>query len=260
MLTGRGAVVTGGASGIGAATAGLLAGAGASVVIAGRSRERGEARARALSEGGARAIFAQTDVTEPGTVAALMQRVAGELGRIDILFNNSGVEVAEGLDGPQEADWDRLFDTNVKGTWLCCKHALPHLLKSRGVIVNNASMAGLVGVAGSVGYAASKAAVVSLTRSLALGYADQGLRVNAICPGPIATQMTWDEWDAAGGEDEGRRRAHATCPARRIGEPGEVARLVMYLVSDEASFVTGAAIPIDGAKTAGLMAIERYRW
>ncbi len=260
MLAGRVAVVTGGASGIGAATAELLAGAGASVVIAGRSRERGEAMARALGEGGARAIFAATDVTDPGAVAALMQRVAGELGRIDILFNNSGVEVAEGLDGPREDDWDLLFDTNVKGTWLCCKHALPHLLRSRGVIVNNASMAGLVGVAGSVGYAASKAAVVSLTRSLALGYADQGLRVNAICPGPIATQMTWDEWDATGGQDEGRRRAHAVCPARRIGEPGEVARLVMYLVSDEASFVTGAAIPIDGAKTAGLMAIDRYRW
>jgi NAD(P)-dependent dehydrogenase (short-subunit alcohol dehydrogenase family) len=260
MLTGRVAVVTGGGSGIGAATAALLAREGACVVIAGRSAERGEAQVRSIPSGNGSAVFVQTDVTDATAVTALMNQAVEKYGRIDVLFNNSGVEVPEELSGPGERDWDRLFATNVKGTWLCCKEAIPHLLRTRGVIVNNASMAGLIGVAGSVGYAASKAAVVSLTRSLALGYASQGLRVNAICPGPIATQMTWDEWEAAGGPEEGRRRADATCPARRIGEPEEVARLVVYLASDAASFITGAAIPIDGGKTAGLMPIERYRW
>jgi NAD(P)-dependent dehydrogenase (short-subunit alcohol dehydrogenase family) len=230
------------------------------VVIASRSRERGEAEAAALLASGAQALFVQTDVSKAPDVAALMERAVGAYGSIDILVNNSGIEVPEDLDGPSEDDWDRLFATNTKGTWLCCRFALPHLLQSHGVIVNNASMAGLVGVAGSAGYAASKAAVVSLTRSLALTYADEGLRINAICPGPVATDMTYAGWDAVGGPDEGRRRAFAICPARRIAAPDEVAALVLYLVSNEAASVTGVAIPIDGGKTAGLMPIERYRW
>ena len=259
-LDGRTAIITGGASGIGLAVAKLFANEGAAVVLASRSRERGQAEAAALIASGARALFIQTDVSQASDVSTLMERAIEAFGSVDILFNNSGIEVPEGLEGPSEDDWDRLFATNVKGVWLCCRFALPHLLRSKGVIVNNASMAGLVGVAGSAGYAASKAAVISLTRSLALTYADQELRINAICPGPIATDMTYAGWDAAGGIEEGKRRALAVCPARRIASPDEVAGLVLYLVSAEAAFITGAAIPIDGGKTAGLMPIERYRW
>lgn len=258
-LEGRTAVVTGGASGIGLAIATRLANEGAAVVLAGRSRERGEAATAVLAASGARALFVETDVNQASDVSALMERVVKSFGSLDILINNSGILVHEELDGPSPDDWDRLFSTNVKGVWLCCHFALPHLLQAKGAIVNTASMAGLVGLAGSPGYAASKAAVISLTRSLALAYADQGLRVNAICPGPIATDMTFGEWESIGIEN-GRRRALAVVPARRIGTPDEVAGLVLYLVSDEAAFVTGAAIPIDGGKTAGLMSSDRYRW
>ena len=259
-LKGRTAIITGGATGIGLAIAHNLASQGASILIAARAIDRGQREAAAINGSGGTAVFIQTDVTSADSVSRMVDRAIEHFGSIGILVNNSGIEAPEGPAGPSETDWDRMFATNAKGTWLCCKIALPHLLRSRGVIINNASMAGLVGVAGGTGYAASKAAVVSLTRSLALTYADQGVRVNAICPGPVDTQMTYDEWEAVGGADEGKRRAFAICPARRIGDPAEIAELVRYLVSDAAEFITGAAIPIDGGKTAGLMPIERYRW
>jgi NAD(P)-dependent dehydrogenase (short-subunit alcohol dehydrogenase family) len=259
-LKGRVAVITGGATGIGRAIARHLASKGAAVVIAARGLERGQRGAEEINEAGGTAIFVRSDVTSAESIGQMVATAVEQFGSIHILVNNSGIEVDEEPDGPSEADWDRMFATNTKGTWLCCKAALPHLLRSRGVIINNASMAGLIGVAGSTGYAASKAAVVSLTKSLALTYADQGLRVNAICPGPIDTEMMLAEWQAVGGKEEGQRRALAVSPARRIGSSEEIAELVGYLASDAAGLITGAAIPIDGGKTAGLMPIDRYRW
>ena len=256
----RTAVITGGATGMGLAIARNLGARGASIVIASRDRARGEKEAEDLRRTYGACIFVRTDVTSRDSVETTVGAVIEHFGSIEILVNNSGLETQEGPEGPSEHDWDRMFAVNAKGTWLCCKSALPHLLRVRGVIINNASMAALVGVAGSAGYAASKAAVVSLTRSLALAYADQGLRVNAICPGPVETQMTYDEWDLVGGADEGRGRAFGVCPARRIASPDEIAELVAYLASDRAAFITGAAVPIDGGKTSGLMPVERYRW
>lgn len=259
-LAGRTAVVTGGGSGIGLAIAHELSARGAAVVIGSRGRERGAAAAAAIADKGDRAIFVTTDVTVSAEVTALMTAAVDAFGSIDILVNNSGMEEEEGPDGPSEDGWDRLFDVNVKGTWLGCRAALPYLLRSKGVILNVASMAGLVGVANGVGYAATKAAVVSMTRSLALTYAEQGVRVNSVCPGPIMTDMTLAEWDLVGDHAEGLKRALAVIPARRIGEPIEVAKLAAFLVSDDAAFITGANVPIDGGKTAGLMATSRYRW
>lgn len=259
-LSGRTAVVTGGATGIGRAIANELSSLGAAVVIGSRGRERGEATAAELVAKGGQAVFVPTDVTSAAEAEALMTVAVSSFGRLDILVNNSGVEEPEGPEGPSEEGWDRLFGVNVKGVWLGCRAALPHLLRSKGVILNVASMAGLVGVANGVGYAATKAAVVSMTRSLALTYAEQGVRVNSVCPGPIMTDMTLAEWDLVGDHAEGRKRALSVIPARRIGEPEEVAKLAAFLVSDEAAFITGANVPIDGGKTAGLMATSRYRW
>jgi len=258
--TQRVGIVTGGATGIGLAISRELASEGVHVVIASRGRERGEDVAASITREYCGSMYVETDVTSAESVNRMVERVVATFGGIHILINNSGVETAESLDGPSEEDWDRMFSTNTKGTWLTCRASVPHLLSTRGVIVNNASMAGLVGVAGSIGYAASKAAVLGLTKSLALSYADRGLRVNAICPGPVNTQMTMDEWYRAGGEERGRSQAMAMCPVRRLVEPSEIAGLVGYLVSDRASFITGAVIPIDGAKTSGLMLADRYQW
>ena len=255
----RVAIVTGGATGIGWAVARGFADEGASVVIAGRSAERGEEAAATLTTQGAQARFVRTDVSDSAAVRQLVERTVDDFGRIDVLVNNGGIEVDEGPDGPTEGDWDELFDINTKGTWLGCRFALPHLLESKGAIINNASVAALVGSPGHAAYAASKAAVVSLTQSLALAYAEQGVRINAICPGPILTEMTRLAWESTGGE-EGRRKNLALCPARRAADPEEVAGLVLYLASPAAAFITGAAIPIDGGKSAGLMTIDRYRW
>jgi NAD(P)-dependent dehydrogenase (short-subunit alcohol dehydrogenase family) len=253
-------IVTGGATGIGLAITRELASEGVHVVIASRDRERGEDAAASITREYCRSLYVETDATSAESINHMVERAVETFGGISILINNSGVEAAENLDGPSEEDWDRMFNTNTKGTWLTCRASIPYLLLARGVIVNNASMAGLVGVAGSVGYAASKAAVVSLTKSLALGYADRGLRVNAICPGPVDTDMTADEWHRAGGEEQGRKQAMSMCPVQRLAEPSEIAGLVGYLVSERASFITGAIVPIDGAKTSGLMPVERYRW
>jgi NAD(P)-dependent dehydrogenase (short-subunit alcohol dehydrogenase family) len=256
----RVAIVTGGATGIGLAVSKAFVAEGTAVVIGSRNAEVGEGVAADLRSGGGRATFIETDVAVAAQVEALVRRAVDEYGRLDVLVNNSGVEADEGFDGPvTEAGWDLLFDVNAKGTWLGSKFALPHLLETKGAIVNNASVAALVGSPGHAAYAASKAAVVSLTKSMALAYAEQGVRVNAICAGPILTEMTRVYWESEP-DEAGKRRNLALCPARRAADPDEVASLVLYLASPAAAFITGAAIPIDGAKSAGLMTIDRYRW
>ena len=251
-LDGRVAIVTGGTSGIGRETARLLGSDGARLVISGRSAERGADVVSDLRQTGVQVVFVQADLRKAADIEGLVARCLEEFGSLDILINSGGVNVREGLDGPSEEDWDLLFSTNVKGTWLCCRAALPYLIKSRGAIVNLASLAGMVGVASSVGYgslqpddppftestplapnspyAASKAAVINLTKSLALAYADQGLRVNAVCPGPVETAMTHGSW-AAVGEDSGRRLARAMCPVRRLATPPEIAGAVRFLAA-----------------------------
>jgi NAD(P)-dependent dehydrogenase (short-subunit alcohol dehydrogenase family) len=247
-LDGKIAIVTGGASGIGLATARRFTGCGARVVIADIADGEGQAR-----EIGGR--FVRTDVRDPRAVEALVAETLSMHGRLDVYFNNAGVEAHGPLAAMDPAEHERLIDVNVNGVFYGLKYAIVAMLRnegpSRGSIVNTASVAGLTGVPGLSSYNASKGAVVLLTRNAALEYGPFGIRVNAVCPGIIRTPMATTSFKDIGDEshlEEVGRRAH---PIGRIGEVDDVARLVVFLASDAASFITGTAIPVDGGMTAG---------
>lgn len=246
-LAGKVAVVTGGASGIGAATARVFAAAGAKVVIG--DLQDGSAVAKEI--GG---LYVATDVRKSEEVRALVERAASEYGRLDVLFNNAGIEIHAALGDTDDALHRNLIDVNVNGVFYGIKWGVAAMLRNagpvRGSIINTASVAGLVGAPGLGSYDASKHAVVGLTKTAALEYGAMGIRVNAVCPGVIKTPMLTSLSDVPGIEQV-LAQIHAL---KRLGEPEEVARLVCFLASDDASFLTGTAIAIDGGLTAGIPA------
>jgi NAD(P)-dependent dehydrogenase (short-subunit alcohol dehydrogenase family) len=239
------AVVTGGASGIGAATARLFARAGAKVVIG--DLQDGSAVAKEI--GG---VYQRTDVRDAGQVQALVERAVREHGRLDVLFNNAGIEAHAPLAATDDAVHRGIVDVNLNGVFYGLKHGILAMAQNpgpaRGSIVNTASVAGLTGTAVLGSYAASKHAVVGLTRTAAVEYGPMGIRVNAVCPGVIRTPMLLAGFEPTPEALEQFGRGHAL---KRIGEPEEVAQLVLFLASDDSAFITGQAIAIDGGMTAG---------
>ncbi len=252
-FTDRVALVTGGASGIGLATAGRLLEEGAAVVIADRDGDAGEAAAAALrGRGLERVAFTRCDVTRGDEVRALVETVAAHYGRLDVLFNNAGVfEPGEVHEVAEEA-WDRQLDVNLRSVYLVSRQVVPVMLtQGGGAIVNNASVAALVGDVASAAYCASKGGVALLTKAMALDYAPRGIRVNAICCGEIDTPLFEREAAQWGmGVEEFRAELDAQHPIGRIGRPEEAAAAVAFLASDDASFITGVLLPVDGGYAA----------
>jgi NAD(P)-dependent dehydrogenase (short-subunit alcohol dehydrogenase family) len=244
-LTGKVAVVTGASAGIGRAAAQALAAEGATVVLADLDAERGERAATEIRDKGGTALFVATDVSDDAQVAALVERTVREFGGLDLAFNNAGVEGAPAVTHEcTMANWQRTLAVDLTGVWSCMRHEIPAMLdRGGGSIVNCASVAGLVGFASIPAYTAAKHGVVGLTKTAAIEYAESGIRVNAVCPGVIDTEMV----ERFTGHDPDAEAAMlAMEPVARLGRPEEIADAVVWLCSPRSSFVTGQAIAVDG--------------
>ncbi len=246
-LDSKTALVTGGGSGIGRAASLAYAKDGARVVVADVNVEGGEETVQMIKEAGGEAILVHADVSNPEDTQAMVDQAVAAFGSLDCAFNNAGIGggrdrllTADYL----EEDWDRVISINLKGVWLCMKAEIPQMLKQgSGAIVNTASIAGLVGLSGTVAYVAAKHGVTGLTKAAAMEYAKSGIRVNAVCPGYIETPLVQGIFDRVEGY---RERVAARHPMDRLGEPEEIAQAVVWLSSDAASFVTGHNMPVDG--------------
>lgn len=248
-FTNRVALVTGATSGIGRATAIAFAREGAKVVVSGRRENEGNETVALIRNAGGEAAFVKADVSSEAEVAALAAKVLSTYGRLDAAFKNAGVEDQPAPVHEQTVEnYHRIMNTNVLGVFLSLKYEIAAMLKNGGAIVNNSSVAGLIGFPGAALYAASKHAVIGLTKSTALEYATQGIRVNAVSPGGIETPM-FDRFTEGLGTDA-RNRIAALHPIGRTGQPEEIAEAVLWLCSDKASFVTGQSLAVDGGWTA----------
>jgi NAD(P)-dependent dehydrogenase (short-subunit alcohol dehydrogenase family) len=240
-------LVTGGTRGIGFAAARLFAREGARVVIVGRDKDQTTVAARDVPGRGEAG-----DVSSAADCERIIARTLSLHARLDVLVNCAGVIFRNRtVEGTSEEEWDTTFDVNVKGTFLMCKYALPALRETKGNIVTVSSYVGLVGFAGASAYAASKAALLNLTRSMALDHAKEGIRVNAVCPGSVDTEMIHAAWQQFGDVEQARKLWAEKHPLGRIATPEEVGHAILFLASEEASFITGAALPVDGGITAG---------
>ena len=255
-LDGKVAIVTGGASGLGLASALLFGGEGAKVAVAdldgaGANRAAGE-----IAAAGGEAIGIELDVTDAAAVEQAVADTIARFGRVDVLFANAGIPGEGNAASLDRADWDRVIAVNLTSVWLSMRAVLPHMAeRGRGAILATASVAGITGVPNTPAYSAAKGGVVALTRQVAVDFAGQGVRVNAICPGPVLTPLFEAAFRERAPEDPDaalRARA-ATVPLGRLGAPLDIANMALFLVSDEADWITGAVYAVDGGITAAMV-------
>jgi NAD(P)-dependent dehydrogenase (short-subunit alcohol dehydrogenase family) len=255
-LGGKVALITGAGNGMGRCAAELFASEGARIVVADFDEQLGLDAVTAITDAGGEAAFVKVDVSHDDQVAAMVAFAVERFGGLHVLYNNAGIFPADdgGVTETPESTWERVMDVNLKGVWLGCKHGIPALLSSGGgSIVNVASFVAIVGAAtAQIAYTASKGGVLAMTRELAVEYARQGIRANALCPGPIQTQLL--EELLADPERRARRMVHI--PMGRLGTAEELAKAALFLASDDASFMTGAALVVDGGITAAYVTPE----
>ncbi len=250
-LAGKVALITGGTSGIGRATALLFAREGARVAIVGRSEERGRQVVAEIRARGWEALFVPGDVRVADDCRRVVEETVRAFGRLDVLFNNAGVFVPNSVVECSEEEWDLQLDVNLKGAFLMSKYALPVMIaQGSGVIIHNASGWGLVGGDRAAAYCAAKGGLVLLTKAMAIDHGPQGIRVNCVCPGDTDTPMLLEDARMRGLSWEAYLAAASSRPLGRIGKPEEVAQAVLFLASDEACYITGAVLAVDGGGTA----------
>ena len=249
-LKGRVAVVTGGNGGIGLGMARGLAGAGAAVVVSGRNADKSRRAVAELAALGAEAVAIEADVADEAAVNALIRGTVDRFGRLDVLVNNAGIEVAGPISLMKSEAWDRQLAVNLKGAFLFSKYAIARMLGRGGAIINISSVRAFVSYPGGIAYDASKAALIGFTRALALDHGQDKIRVNAVCPGYIDTPMT-EEWlKTVPNREETMRQVLAVHPLGRIGTPRDIAEAAVFLASDAASFITGTTLVVDGGMSA----------
>jgi NAD(P)-dependent dehydrogenase (short-subunit alcohol dehydrogenase family) len=243
------AIVTGAKSGIGLATATAFAAEGAKVVLA--DLKDCQPEAETIVKRGGKAISAQVDVSNEKASCALIEKAITAYGRLDILANNAGIDLAKNITGTSEAEWDRLMSVNLKGVFLCSKAAISAMRpQGGGVIVNVASALGLVGGSEIAAYCASKGGVVQLTKAIAIDHVADHIRVNCVCPGPVATPLLESIIAASGDPERERQSIVAKTLLKRLAQPEEIANVILFLASEESSYMTGSIVPVDGGWTA----------
>lgn len=249
-LPGKVAIVTGAASGIGRAIAIRFAAEGARVVVADWNSEGGRETATMVQSNGGDAVFVETDVSQEDAVQRMVETTVSTFGRVDILCNNAAVQVFGTIPDTSSEDWHKVMDVNLKGVYLGCKYAIPHMIaQGGGSIVNTSSALGIVGDPDLPAYGATKGGILAMTAAMAQAHGRQNIRVNSICPGDVATPLVMEYFEHQPDPDDALQRVESEYALGRIAQPEEIANVALFLASDESSFVTGTYIVVDGGLT-----------
>jgi NAD(P)-dependent dehydrogenase (short-subunit alcohol dehydrogenase family) len=251
-LEGRVSIITGSASGIGRASAKEFAKEGALVVVADINLAGAQETVKQIEAAGGVALAVHTDVAEPESIQALVKQTLRSFGRINVLFNNAAIQVNKTVEDTAVEEWTREISVNLGGVFLCSKFMMPHLRKTKGCIVNMASVNGFFAEPQCAGYCATKGGIVALTKAMAIDHGKEGIRVNCICPGYIDAGLAWGYFEVQPNPAEARKAAGKLHALWRIGQPEEVARVAVFLASDDASFMTGSSVVVSGGFGFGL--------